>query len=230
MIIGESDEEGSSGSTIIEVSSDLHNDEIDEYPSDNKEEPKSEFDPDLVALTRWLCARGTTTAQFFDWADVDESGEIDELEFANALLVGKVADLPPYEVAKLVQIMDINSDGKINLPELDIALLKIRTALDIEFVPYVSEDAEPEVTETESTEEVVEQPESPDEGESEVVEASDSDGDESSDEDAKEVDVEKPTQADLKKMKKQELVDLAKSMDLPHSGTKADIIERINQA
>ena len=230
LIIGESDEDGSSGSTIIEVSSDLHNDEVDEYPSDEKEEPKSEFDPDLVALTRWLCARGTTTAQFFEWADVDESGEIDELEFANALLVGKVADLPPYEIAKLVQIMDINSDGKINLPELDIALLKIRTALDIEFVPYVSEDAEQEVTETESTVEANEQPESPDEVESEVVEISNSDSEESSDEDGEEVEVEKPTQAALKKMKKQELVDLAKSMDLPHSGTKADIIERINQA
>ena len=62
------------------------------------------------------------------------------------------------------------------------------------------------------------------------MEISNSGSEESSDEDAKEVDVEKPTQADLKKMKKQELVDLAKSMDLPHSGTKADIIERINQA
>ena len=227
LVISESEEEGTSGSTIIEVSSDLHNDEVDEFPADPNEETKSEFDPDLVALTRWLCARGTTTAQFFDWADVDDSGEIDELEFANALLVGKVAELPPYEVDRLVKIMDINSDGKINLPELDIALLKIRTALNIEFVPYVPEEVEPEQPLAE------EELESADEVGSEVVDTSESDSNESSDEDNEEAEVatsEKPSQSALKKMKKQELVDLAKSMDLPHSGTKADIIERINQA
>ena len=57
LIIGESEEEGSSGSTVIEVSADLHNDEVDEFPVS--------FDEDLVRLIEWLCGRGTTTAQFF---------------------------------------------------------------------------------------------------------------------------------------------------------------------
>ena len=41
---------------------------------------------------------------------------------------------------------------------------------------------------------------------------------------------EAPSKSNLKKMKKAELVDLAKSMDLDSSGTKAVLIERITQA
>ena len=155
LVIGESEEEGSTGSTIIDVSSDLHNDEVDEFPET--------FDEDLVRLTEWLCGRGTTTAQFFSWADVDNSGEIDMFEFANALRVADIADLPPWDIEELVKLMDINSDGRINLPELDIALLNIRNTLGIEFIPYEEEstDSEGEVTEEsvveDSAEEVVEE-------------------------------------------------------------------------
>ena len=186
LIIGESEEESQGGTTIIEVTSELHNDEVDEFPD--------VFDEDLVLLTKWLCGRGTTTAQFFDWADVDNSGEVDMFELSNALSVADIADLPPWDVEKLVGVMDINSDGKINLPELDIALLNIRSKLGIEFIPY-----EEEVEEAE---------------EDEVAEDT----------------TEAPSKANLKKMKKAELVDLAKSMDLDSSGTKADLIERITQA
>ena len=148
LVIGESEEESSGSSTIIEVSADLHNDEVDEFPVT--------FDEDLVTLTKWLCGRGTTTAQFFAWADVDESGEIDMFEFANALKVADIADLPPWDIENLVKVMDINSDGRINLPELDIALVNIRNTLGIEFVPYEEESTEEEVVEEEAVEEVEE--------------------------------------------------------------------------
>ena len=193
LVIGESEEDVTGGSTIIAVSSELHNDEINEFPVD--------FDEDLVTLTKWLCGRGTTTAQFFSWADVDSSGEIDLFELSNALRVADIADLPPWDIGKLVAVMDINSDGKINLPELDIALLNIRNTLGIEFIPY---EEETEEEEGEAEEE---------EAEEEVEEAT-----------------EAPSEADLKKMKKPELVELAKSMDLDSKGTKAVLIERIIQA
>ena len=203
LVIGESEEESSGGSTIIEVSADLHNDEVDEFPVT--------FDEDLVTLTKWLCGRGTTTAQFFAWADVDDSGEIDMFEFANALRVADIADLPPWDIENLVKVMDINSDGRINLPELDIALLNIRNTLGIEFVPY--EEESEEVAE-EETEEAAEQEEAPEEEESEEESES----------------AEAPSEAELKKMKKAELVEVADSMGLDTSGTKADLIERITKA
>ena len=203
LVIGESEEESTGGSTIIEVSADLHNDDVDEFPVT--------FDEDLVTLTRWLCGRGTTTAQFFAWADVDGSGEIDMFEFANALRVADIADLPPWDIEKLVEVMDINSDKRINLPELDLALLNIRNTLGIEFIPYEeeSEEVAEEVTE-DSEDEVAAPAEEESEEEAESVEA--------------------PSEAELKKMKKAELIDVAKSMGLTTGGTKAELIERITQA
>jgi Ca2+-binding EF-hand superfamily protein len=150
LVIGESEEESEGGSTIIEVSAKLHKDKVDEFPV--------EFDEGLVALTEWLCARGTTTAQFFVWADVDASGEMDLFEFANALKAANIADLPPWDISKLVDVMDINNDGKINLPELDIALMNIRKTLEIEFVPYEEEEVEEEEAEDEETEETSDAP------------------------------------------------------------------------
>ena len=111
------------------------------------------FDEDLVKLTKWLCSRGTTTVQFFEWADTDNSGSIDMVEFANALRAAEIANLPPWEIEELVKLMDINSDGRINLPELDIALLNIRNALGIEFIPYVEEEKPEEEVAEESEEE-----------------------------------------------------------------------------
>ena len=206
LIIGESEEESSGSSTIIEVSADLHNDDVDEFPVT--------FDEDLVTLTKWLCGRGTTTAQFFAWADVDDSGEIDMFEFANALRVADIADLPPWDIENLVKVMDINSDGRINLPELDIALLNIRNTLGIEFVPY-----EEESTEDEAVEEAIEEP---------AEEEEEPPAEEESEEESESA--EAPSEAELKKMKKAELVDVAKSMGLTTGGTKADLIERITKA
>lgn len=206
LVIGESEEESSGGSTIIEVSADLHNDEVDEFPDT--------FDEDLVTLTKWLCGRGTTTAQFFAWADVDDSGEIDMFEFANALRVADIADLPPWDIENLVKVMDINSDGRINLPELDIALLNIRNTLGIEFVPYEEETEEEAAEEEEAPEEEAAEEETTEEEESEEESES----------------AEAPSEAELKKMKKAELVEVADSMGLDTSGTKADLIERITKA
>ncbi|MEC8671114.1 MAG: EF-hand domain-containing protein [Candidatus Thermoplasmatota archaeon] len=118
------------------------------------------FDEDLVKLTKWLCSRGTTTVQFFEWADTDNSGSIDMVEFANALRAAEIANLPPWEIEELVKLMDINSDGRINLPELDIALLNIRNALGIEFIPYVEEE-KPEEEVAEGSEDEAEEVEEP---------------------------------------------------------------------
>ena len=131
-------------------------------------------------------------------------------EFSNALKVADIADLPPWGIDDFVKVMDISSDGRLNLPELDIALLNIRNTLGIEFIPYEEEAVEAEEPEVE--EEAVE---------------------EEAEEEAEEAEVETPSapsKSELNKMKKAELVDLAKSMDLSSSGTKADLIGRITKA
>ena len=155
-----------------------------------EEGPK--FDEDLVKLTKWLCSRGTTTAQFFDWADVDNSGSIDMVELANALRQSEIANLPPWEIEELVKIMDINSDGRINLPELDIMLTKIQNTLGIEFVPYVEEEhdePEEEPEEEAESQEVTEETE-------EVAEETEEDATEEAEDDAAEEEVAEETEED----------------------------------
>ena len=197
LVISDSEEEGDGGSTIIEVSAALHNDEVDEFPAVEEDV----YPEELVELTKWLCERGTTAKQFFDWADVDNSGSLDMFELGNALKVGQVADLPPWDMEKLVQAMDINNDGNIDLPELDILLMMIRNKHNIEFIEFVPEDdgSNEESSEDDSTED-----DSPEEGTA-------------------------PSKSDLNKMKKAEIVEVAKSLGLDSKGTKKDLIERITQ-
>ena len=193
-------------------------------PRGNEEEEIVEegpkFDEDLVKLTKWLCSRGTTTSQFFEWADVDNSGTIDMFELANALRQAEIANLPPWEIEELVKIMDINADGRINLPELDITLLNIQNTLGIDFVPYVEEESEeeevseeetaeePEVVE-DSTEEDSEEEteESTEESEEEVAEEeSAEDGEEESAEDGEEESAEDDAEEETEETESEEEV------------------------
>ena len=107
--------------------------------------------------------------------------------------------------------MDINGDGNIDLPELDILLIMIRNKHNIEFVEFVPEEdsSSEESSEDDSTED-------------------DSTDDDSTDDDSADDEV-VPSKSDLKKMKKTEVVEVAKTLGLDIKGTKAELIERITQ-
>ena len=154
------------------------------------------FDEDLIKLTKWLCSRGTTTAEFFEWADVDGSGSIDMVELANALRAAEIANLPPWEIEELVKIMDINSDGRIDLPELDITLLNIRNTLGIEFIPYVEEETESEEAEEAEEEEVTESEEVEEESGSEEAEEAEEEEETESEEAEEETESEEAEEAE----------------------------------
>ncbi|DAC32427.1 MAG TPA: hypothetical protein HA356_03000, partial [Candidatus Poseidoniaceae archaeon] len=81
---------------------------------------------ELVMLSDYLLRTKQSIFQFFKSMDLDDSGKIDSYEFQQALKSANVADLPPWDVGPLVQAMDLDGDGKINLPELDISLTMIR--------------------------------------------------------------------------------------------------------
>ena len=44
------------------------------------------------------------------------------MEFQLALKNTNIGNLPPWDIDALVSQMDLNSDGKLDLPELDIAI------------------------------------------------------------------------------------------------------------
>ena len=83
---------------------------------------------ELALLANYLAEKGQTVFQFFRSIDLDDSGEVDTMEFQIALSKAKIANLPPWDIDALVSQMDLNGDGKLDLPELDIALLSIEAA------------------------------------------------------------------------------------------------------
>jgi Ca2+-binding EF-hand superfamily protein len=131
-------EEDEGGSTIIAVSAALHNDEVTEFPEAEEEvEEVEEAEPEgvakeLVMLAEYLANSGQSIFQFFKSIDLDDSGKIDTYEFQMALKNTEIANLPPWEMDSLVAAIDIDNDGQINLPELDIAIAKVRKAISTE--------------------------------------------------------------------------------------------------
>ena len=65
--------------------------------------------------------------EIFALFDDDDSGLIDGYELQQALRSADIADLPPWDIAKLMQFIDIDGDGRVNLPELDIAIARVRS-------------------------------------------------------------------------------------------------------
>lgn len=116
--IGEA-EEDEGGSSIIQVSAQLHNDEITEFP----------VPEELVMLAQFLKQTKQSIFEFFNTIDLDGSGEIDGYEFQQALSKSNIANLPPWEMERLVSAVDLDGDGRLNLPELDIMLAKIRNEI-----------------------------------------------------------------------------------------------------
>jgi hypothetical protein len=150
LVIGDATQD-EGGSTVIAVSATLHNDEITEFPEeepvDEAQEEKKGPAKELMMLVDYLKNSGQTVFDFFKSIDLDNSGSIDGFEFQQALLNSDVGDFPPWEVDQLVSAIDLDSDGKINLPELDIALAKIAAA----YGPLEAEEPE-EQEETEEAE------------------------------------------------------------------------------
>ena len=87
-------------------------------------------------LSDYLMKTKQSIFQFFKSIDLDDSGKIDSYEFQQALKNSSIANLPPWGIGPLVQALDLDGDGQINLPELDIAITMIRAT------PVVSDEHE----------------------------------------------------------------------------------------
>jgi Ca2+-binding EF-hand superfamily protein len=69
--------------------------------------------------------------ELFRSMDLDDSGKVDSREFKAALESSSIVELSSFEADELVEGMDLDGDGELNLPELDIAIAQIKRDHDI---------------------------------------------------------------------------------------------------
>ena len=123
-------EEKEGGSTIIGVEAALHNDEITEFPTTTAQV--------MIDFVQYLVDTDQSVFTLFRSMDLDDSGKIDSREFLAALESSKFAGLSSIDASELVESMDLDGDGELNLPELDIAIAQIKRDHDI--VPSEEEE------------------------------------------------------------------------------------------
>ena len=111
------------GSTVIAVDSALHNDEVKEFPTTASTV--------MVEFVQYLTNTNQSVFELFRSMDLDDSGKIDSREFLAALEASDIEALSSLEAAELVESMDLDGDGELNLPELDIAIAQIKRDHDI---------------------------------------------------------------------------------------------------
>ena len=81
---------------------------------------------ELTMLSDYLDSKGISVFEFFKNMDLDDSGHLEFPEIEAAMQKANIPDLPPLNMARFLAAIDLNRDGKINLPELDLAVGAIR--------------------------------------------------------------------------------------------------------
>lgn len=87
------------------------------------------FPPELQKLAIHLQDTGTSVFDIFTELDLNKDMLIDHFELREGLSNMEIAKLAPWDMDALVNEIDLDGDGKVNLPELDILILKIINSL-----------------------------------------------------------------------------------------------------
>jgi len=113
-----------SGAVIHEV----HHAHHHLHPHDDDHGHHEEDPEELLMLANYLADTGQSVFGFFNSIDLDQSGEIDTYEFQTALKKADIADLPPWDMQRLMKALDMDGNGRINVPELELTLGRVHLA------------------------------------------------------------------------------------------------------
>ena len=122
-------ESSARGTSELKVRAPLHGEDAPIDVTMRACRPRSGVDDVLVSLVNWLDERNMSPKEFFDNIDVDSSNDVSPFELREALAAMEVADLPPWDVDELAKSFDMDRDGTISLPELEITIMAIRRAV-----------------------------------------------------------------------------------------------------
>ena len=98
-----------------------HGDDHGDGHSHTKEVPK-----ELQMLSDYLADKSQSVFDFFRSMDLDDSGQLEFPEIEAAMQKADIPDMPPLNMARFLAAIDLNRDGMVNLPELDLAIGAIR--------------------------------------------------------------------------------------------------------
>jgi Ca2+-binding EF-hand superfamily protein/RNA polymerase subunit RPABC4/transcription elongation factor Spt4 len=73
----------------------------------------------IEVLGNWLTATGLGVRALFERFDENKDGVINAFEFKKGLLALNIADLPPSQIDRLIETLDEDNDGTIDLGELE---------------------------------------------------------------------------------------------------------------
>ena len=122
-------ESSARGTSELNVRAPLHGEDAPIDVPDTEPVDLDRVDDVLVSLVNWLDERNMSPKEFFDNIDVDSSNDVSPFELREALAAMEVADLPPWDVDELAKSFDMDRDGTISLPELEITIMAIRRAV-----------------------------------------------------------------------------------------------------
>ncbi|HIK78269.1 MAG TPA: hypothetical protein EYG04_02580 [Candidatus Poseidoniales archaeon] len=88
------------------------------------------FSPELQKLAMHLRDSELSVFDIFTEMDINKDMVIDHFELREGLSKMEIASLAPWDMDSLVKEIDLDGDSKINLPELDILILKIINSLE----------------------------------------------------------------------------------------------------
>ncbi|HIB59838.1 MAG TPA: hypothetical protein EYO42_04820, partial [Candidatus Poseidoniales archaeon] len=73
----------------------------------------------IEVLGNWLTATGLGVRALFERFDENKDGVINAFEFKKGLIALNIADLPPSQIDRLIEALDEDNDGTIDLDELE---------------------------------------------------------------------------------------------------------------
>ena len=119
--------ESALGNVASHISIEKYVDDHHHHDDDHHDDAHGKHVPEeLEMLSDYLESKKQSVFEFFKNMDLDDSGELEFPEIEKAMKKADIPDMPPLNMARFLAAIDLNRDGKINLPELDLAIGAIR--------------------------------------------------------------------------------------------------------